>query len=110
MLFVNICVKSIFRDCALHTGGRIFPPVYRLLFCQLLTQANTNLNALNKSRLLVIPAEGTYGVDDLIDLLQRLPNHELVKLLEVGFDFLVVHAGGVVVGIVQQFQDAAGID
>ena len=54
---------------ALYIREGIFPPVYCLLFCQLLAQANTNLNPLNESCLLVIPAEGTDGVDDLVDLL-----------------------------------------
>ena len=34
----------------------------------------------------MIPAEGTDGVDDLIDFLQRLAVHEPVEILEVGFD------------------------
>ena len=95
MLFVNISVKSFFKGYSLHAGGKIFPPVYCLLFCQLLAQADANLNALNKSRLFVVPAESTDGVDDLVDLLQRFPVHELVALLKVGFDGCVIHAGGV---------------
>ena len=105
MLFVNIGVKSCFEDCSLHVGGKIFPPVYCLLFCQLLAQANTNLNALNKSHLLMISAKGTYGIDDLVDLPQWFSVHEPVQLFKVGFDFLVIHAGGAVVGLVQQVQE-----
>ena len=105
MLFVNISVKSFLEDRTLHTGGRIFPPVFFLSFCQLLTQADANLYPLNESCLFMISAKGTDSIDDLIDFLQWLAVHELVEPLEVGFDFLVIHAGGGVVGIVQQVQD-----
>ena len=54
----------------------------------------------------MIPAKAANCVDDLVGLLQRFTVHELVELLEVSFDLLVVHAGGVVIGLVQQFQDA----
>ena len=54
----------------------------------------------------MVPTLGTDCVDDLIDLLQWFSVHELVEFLNVGFDLLVVHAGGVVIGLVQQFQDA----
>ena len=105
MLFVNICVKSFLEDCFLHTGGKIFPPVYCLLFCQLLTQANTNLDALNESCLLVIPAEGTDGVDDLIDFLKRFAIYEPVAFLEVSFDGCVIKTAGFVIGIEEHLQD-----
>ena len=54
----------------------------------------------------MIPAEGADRIDNLVDLFQGLAVHDFVEPLEVGFDYLVVHAGGVVIGLVQQFQDA----
>ena len=53
----------------------------------------------------MIPAEGADRIDNLIDFLQRLAVHEPVEFLKVGFDGCVVHAGGVVIGIVQQVQE-----
>ena len=75
------------------------------LFCQ----THSNLNALNKPRLFVIPAEGTDSVDDFINFLQRLTVHESVEFLEVGFDDCVIEAAGLVIGIEQHLQDALGI-
>ena len=70
---------------------------------------DTNLNTFNKSRLLMIPAEGTDGIDDLVDLFQGLPIHEPVEFLEVGFDGCVIEAAGFVIGIEQYLQDALRI-
>ena len=45
-----------------------------LLFClwniHFIRQTHSDFNALDEPRLFVVPAEGTYGVDDLVDLLQ----------------------------------------
>ena len=109
MLFVNIGVKSFLEDRTLHTGGKIFPPVYCLLFCQLLPQANANLNPLNESRLFMISAEGTDGIDNLIDFLQGFIVHESVEFLEVSFDGCIIEAAGFVIGIEQHLQDALRI-
>ena len=109
MLFVNIGVKSFLEDRTLHTGGKIFPPVYCLLFCQLLTQADANLYPLNESCLFMIPAEGTDGIDNIVDFLQGLSVHELIELLEVSFDGCVIEAAGFVIGIEQHLQDALSI-
>ena len=57
----------------------------------------------------MIPAEGTDGIDDLIDLFQGLAAHEVVKLLEVGFDGCVVEAAGFVIGIEQHLQDLSAL-
>ena len=57
----------------------------------------------------MIPAEGTYSIDDLVDLLQGLSIHKPVEFLEVGFDGCVIEAGGFVIGIEQHLQDAQGI-
>ena len=55
-------------------------------------QLHSDLDTLNKSRLIMISAESTNSIDNLIDLLQRLLVHELVEPLEIGFDGCVVHA------------------
>ena len=57
---------------------------------QFFCQTHSNLNALEKPRLFVIPAEGTDGVDDLIDFLQGLTVHEPVEFFKVGFDGCVM--------------------
>ena len=57
----------------------------------------------------MIPAEGTDGIDDLIDLLQRFAIHEPVEFLKVGFDGCVIEATGFVISIEQHLQDALGI-
>ena len=49
----------------------------------------------------MVPTEAGDRIDDLVDFLQR----SSAEFLEVGFDFLVIHAGGVVVGLVQQVLD-----
>ena len=76
---------------------------------QFLCQTHSNLNTFDKSRLFVIHAEGTNSVDDLIDFLQGLPVHQLIKILKVGFDGCVIEAAGFVIGIEQHLQDALGI-
>ena len=77
-----------------------------LLFIYFFAQLITNPNTFNESRLFVIPAEGTDGVDDLIDFLQWLSVHEPVEFLKVGFDGCVIEAAGFVIGIEQHLQDA----
>ena len=57
----------------------------------------------------MIPAEGTDGIDDLIDFLQWLSIHEPVEFLEVGFDGCIIEAAGFVIGIEQHLQDALRI-
>ena len=57
----------------------------------------------------MIPAEGTDGIDDLIDLLQGFSVHALVEFLEVGFDGCVIEAVGFVIGIEQHLQDTLRI-
>ena len=58
-----------------------------LLLCsgdiQFLCQTHSNFNTFNKSRLLMVPAEGTDGIDDLIDFLQGFAVHDPVEFLEV---------------------------
>ena len=56
----------------------------------------------------MIPAEGTDGVDDLVDLLQGLTVHEPVEFLKVGFDGCVNEATGFAIGIEQRLQNALG--
>ena len=70
---------------------------------------NPHLNAFNESRFLMILVEGTDGVDDLINLLHRLPVHESVEFIEVGFDGCVNEATGFVIGIEQHHQDALAL-
>ena len=72
------------------------------IFCQ----THSNLNTFDKPCVLVIPAAGTDGVDDLIDLFQRSTIHEPVEILEVGFDGCVIEAAGFVICIEQHLQDA----
>ena len=69
----------------------------------------SDFDPLNKPCLLVIPAEGTDGIDNIVDFLQVLSVHELIELLEVGFDGCVIEAAGFVIGIEQHLQDALGI-
>ena len=57
----------------------------------------------------MIPAKGTDGIDDLIDLCQGLAVHEPVELLKVSFDGYVIETAGFVIGIEQHLQDALGI-
>ena len=57
----------------------------------------------------MIPAQGTNGIDDLIDFLQGPTIHETVEFLEVGFDGCVIEAVGFVIGIEQHLQDALRI-
>ena len=57
----------------------------------------------------MIPAEGTDGVDNLIDLLQGLSIHEPVEFFKVGFDGCVIEAAGFIIGIEQHLQDALRI-
>ena len=73
----------------------------------LLCQTHSKFNALNKSRLFVIPAEGTDGVDNLmIDFLQGLTVPVPAERLRVCFDGCVIEAAvGLVVGIEQQLND-----
>ena len=52
-------------------------------------QTHSNLDAFNKSCLLVIPTKGTDGVDNLIDFLQRLIVHKLAEFPEA-IDFVTV--------------------
>ena len=54
----------------------------------------------------MIPAEGAYGVDDLIDFLQSLAVHKSVELLKIGFDGCVIEVTGFVIGIEQHLLDA----
>ena len=74
-----------------------------------LCQTHSNLNAFNEARLFVLSAEGANCIDDLIDLVQWLPVHEPVELLEVGFDGCVIEAAGFVIGIEQHLQDSLRI-
>ena len=57
----------------------------------------------------MIPTEGTDGIDNLVDLLQRLAIHEPVEFLEVGFDGCVIEAAGFVIGIEQDIKDTLRI-
>ena len=57
----------------------------------------------------MIPAEGTDGVDDLIDFLQRFAVQKPVEFLKVGFDGCVVEAAGFVIGIEQHLQELSAL-
>ena len=80
-------------------------PCFFLWDIQFVSQTNANLDTLNKPNLLMVPAESTNSIDDLIDLLQRFPMHESVEFIEVGFDGCVIEAAGFVISIEQHLQD-----
>ena len=60
---------------------------------QLFCKVHTNLNTFKKSRLFVIPAEDTGGIDELIDFQQGLTVHKLTEFLEA-IDFVTVALAG----------------
>ena len=53
------------------------------LFPNFLSQSNTYLNTVDKTGLLMIPAKGTDGIDDLVHVSQRHPIHEAVQFMEI---------------------------
>ena len=53
---------------------------------------HSDFNTLNESHLFVIPAEGTDGIDDLVDFLQGLSIHKPLEFFEVSFDSCVIDA------------------
>ena len=61
----------------------------------------TDLNTFNESRLFVIPAEGTDGIDDFVDFLQGFAVHEVVEFFKVGFDGCIIEAATLIIGIEQ---------
>ena len=82
---------------------------FLISYIQFFCQIYSNLYTLKEPRLFVIPAEGTDGVNDLIDVFQRLAIHKPVEFFEVGFDGCVIEAAGFVIGIEQHLQDTLGI-
>ena len=68
--------------------------------CELITQRDTDTYAFDESRLLMIPAEGTDRIDDLIHTPQGNAVHGLVQRMEVVFDFVIVQGVGFAVGLV----------
>ena len=81
----------------------------RHLISQFCYQANTNLNSLHEASSLVIPAELTDWVDDLIHLPQGHAIHLPVQLVEVFLDLFVVIGIVLVVALVEHGSDRLAI-
>ena len=81
----------------------------RISIGQFLLQPNTNLHTLNKSSPLMIPAEFTDRVNDLIHLPERHPIHLPVELVEVRTDLFVVIGIVFVVALVEHGEDRLAI-
>ena len=55
------------------------------LFPIFLSQSNTYLNTVDKAGLLMIPAESTDGIDDLVQFCQRNPIQKTIQFMEILF-------------------------
>ena len=65
--------------------------------------------AFDESRLLMIPAQRTDRINDIIHLPQGRAVHCLIQRMEVGLDFVIVHDAGFAVGFVQYSEDESSL-
>lgn len=55
------------------------------LFPNFLSQSDAYLNAVDKTGLFMIPAEGTDGIDDFVQFCQRNPIQKTIQFMEILF-------------------------
>ena len=78
------------------------------LFSNFLSQSNTYLNTVDKAGLLMVPAEGTDGIDNPVQLCQRYPIQKTVQFMEIPFD-LPVAPLQVFISFIQERQNRLAI-
>ena len=72
------------------------------LFHNFPSQSDAYLNAVDKARLFMIPAEGTDGIDDLVHVSQRHPIQKTVQLMEILFDMSAAAPLQVFIALIQE--------
>ena len=78
------------------------------LFPNFLSQSNTYLNTVDKAGLLMVPAEGTDGIDNPVQFCQRYPIQKTVQFMEIPFD-LPVAPLQVFIAFIQERQNRLAI-
>ena len=78
------------------------------LFPNFLSQSNTYLNTVDKAGLLMVPAEGTDGIDNPVQFCQRYPIQKTVLFMESLFD-LPVAPLQVFIAFIQERQNRLAI-
>ena len=78
------------------------------LFHNFQSQSNTYLNTVDKAGLLMIPAEGTDGIDNPVQFCQRYSIQKTVQLMEIPFD-LPVAPLQVFIAFIQERQNRLAI-
>ena len=78
------------------------------LFHNFLSQSDAHLNTVDKAGLLIIPAEGTDGIDNPVQFCQRYPIQKTVQFMEIPFD-LPVAPLQVFIAFIQERQNRLAI-
>ena len=75
-----------------------------ICFIQFLCQKHSNLHAMYKSGLLIVPAKGAEGIHNRVHLPQGHSVHCLVQFMKTSFDVVTVHVVCIVVRFILCFQ------